>query len=99
MKREARILLVKQCEPGIMVAVVLRGDSRVEHAAASTTLDGILEALGSVVEEVRFTNDPGVSERLGVDLFPGGLGPCGSCIDELVDSLCGIAGSLARQSL
>ena len=99
MKREARVLLVRRCEPGVLVAVVLRGDSRVEHVAASTTLDGLLEALGSVVEEVRFTNDPGVSERLGVDMSPGGLGPCSSCIDELVDALCGIAGSLARQSL
>ena len=95
MKREARLLLTRDCE-GVHVAVVLRGPERLEHVAAAGTEEDAVALLGPVLEEVRFTTSPLASERYGIALLSYGeverlLGPCGGCIKRLLEDVCKVA--------
>ncbi len=98
MKREARLLLTRDCG-GVHVAVVLRGSERVEHIAAAGSEEEAIALLGPVLEEVRLTTSSLASKRYGAILIPREeasrlLGSCSGCIERLLEDICKVAQGL-----
>lgn len=100
MKREARIIVVSDCN-GLLVGIVLRGPHRIEHVMAAKSIEemsALLRATG-IGEEVRYAHPRSLAERLGANPLPGErleeyTGNCSTCIGLLVDDLCSIVLSL-----
>lgn len=91
-KREARFLYVHECSNGLLVAIVLRSQSRIEALFTGKSLDTIIQCTkaSSFSEELRAAWPATVARELGLRaLSPREYAPtCLACIESLLERLC-----------
>jgi len=91
-KREARFLYVYKCPSSLLVAVILRSQSRIEALFTDKSLDNIVQCIkaSSFFEELRAAWPATVARELGLRVFSlREYAPaCLTCIESLLERLC-----------
>lgn len=96
MKSETRLLLVHECNSNLYLAVVLRGPQRIEYVEYSDNPDMLARLVreSRYYEELRlvyprnYANYFSNLKAIGMEELLEYVGPCKSCIDEFLRSLC-----------
>ncbi|BES80703.1 hypothetical protein PABY_02700 [Pyrodictium abyssi] len=91
-KREARFLYIYECSNSLLVAIILRSQSRIEALFIGKSLDTIVQCIkaSSFSEELRAAWPATVARELGLRvLSPREYAPmCLTCIESLLERLC-----------
>jgi len=104
-KKEARLLLLKECSNGVFIALVFRGPYRVETVFVGRHSSILKDIVSSdIVKEVRLVWPSSLTEiikgtrYIGLDDY---FDACVDCVKNFFKSICDIANNLivSRESL